>query len=156
MKKNIKPTNNNIEDIDPSNVTPTEEELLKDNEGIDILDIDDEDIDDEGPLDIDHLSDIEISDDDEDTIDPEIHNTEGKDLIQSDINVVVCPNCKEAVLESNLCSICGKPLRKLKVSDFDDMDEDEMPDVDLFNSNDENYLKDEIESSMDNDIIDIP
>ncbi|MCL4392905.1 hypothetical protein M1145_02090 [Patescibacteria group bacterium] len=145
MKKNNKTDKEYTDKLDP-----TEEELLVDD--IDILDIDDDDI----GIDTNFI-DVDLNKDDEETdFVTENEEKDHRDTIQADINVVVCPNCKEAVLESDLCSICGKPLKKINVGNSDDIDEDDLlQDTDLFNINDENYLKDEIESSMDNDLIDI-
>lgn len=146
MKKNkkIKQAKVNTE-----NLSPSEEELMKDNDNLDILDIDDED---DPTISLhDNFDDDIDSESDGDTINSE--NTI-EDKIQSDINVLICPNCKEAVLESDICSICGKPLRKAHLSDNEDNEEDEViMDVDPFN--DENYLKDEIESSIDTNLIDL-
>ncbi len=93
---------------------------------------------------VDTIPDVAIDDStDDELIDiPEISTvTEDIPNIASDIKVVKCVNCKEDVLEADLCPICGKPLKKkTKVkrnTDLLDTERDTLHDNDFFEEEDE-------------------
>ncbi len=119
------------QDIDPDN--------------IDILDIDDDiNIDqiDEDILSGDIIEEIEDEDDESNT-----------DVV-NDINVVKCPNCKEDVLESEFCPICGKPLKSRTISKQDEYTENEEINNNDFFDMEDNYIPEDIEKKIDEEYYD--
>jgi hypothetical protein len=98
--------------------------------------------------------DINTEDDEDDTLmlDRVDDNTNHIN-IASDIKVVQCINCKEDVLEADLCPICGKPLKKSsktkKVSDIQNTEKNQLQDGDFFVEEDA-YIS-EISNKIDDD-----
>ena len=150
MAKNKKSDN-----IDNDDFEIDDSSILEEDDDIDLFEIEDsdEDIDDD-------IVGVEIEDSDEDIdnidiIDDDNINTKKKKINNiSDINVVKCPNCKEDVLEANLCPICGKELKHKTIFEEDTEEEynqdDDIANKDFFDVED-NYIPDGIDTKIDED-----
>lgn len=147
MSKNKKiKTENTEEDIE------LDENSIE--EDVDILDIDEDTSDDSIDTELD-LPDDETEDD---TNIVDIEEEEGRNKSKtniSDISVVKCSNCKEDVLESEYCPICGKPLKKNTSDEEEDeagFENSEAPiNTGDFFDNEENFISD-LETKIDDDL----
>jgi rRNA maturation endonuclease Nob1 len=145
MKKSKKQEN-----LDPDEIEFDDKAILEESDDIDIIDIDDPE---EDPLDETTLEgvDIEEEDDDIENID-DINEQKDINLSSiSDIKVVKCPNCKEDVLEAELCPICGKKLKTIVTINNEDFGEgEEVTNSDFFDGED-NYIPEGIDDKIEED-----
>ena len=145
MKKSKKQEN-----LDPDEIEFDDKAILEESDDIDIIDIDDPE---EDPLDETTLEgvDIEEEDDDIENID-DINEQKDINLSSiSDIKVVKCPNCKEDVLEAELCPICGKKLKTIVATNTEEFGEgEEIANSDFFDGED-NYIPEGIDDKIEED-----
>ena len=141
MKKSKKQENLDTDDFEFD-----DKAILEEGDGIDILDIDDPE---EEPIEEASIEGVDVDEDDSIEDITDINEQKDNNISNiSDIKVVKCPNCKEDVLEAELCPICGKKLKTIVAINTEEFGEgEEIANSDFFDGED-NYIPEGIDDKI--------
>lgn len=144
MKKSKKQENLDTDDFEFD-----DKAILEEGDGIDILDIDDPE---EEPIEEASIEGVDVDEDDSIEDITDINEQKDNNISNiSDIKVVKCPNCKEDVLEAELCPICGKKLKTIVATNTEEFGEgEEIANSDFFDGED-NYIPEGIDDKIEED-----